>query len=263
MKRLVIQYVIVIGIGVSLFGVARIMGLTGYIESKVIGILRAPLSVAMQLKMFATSLLVSDQIDNGTIEQLRANIRNIQAENTQCAQLEYENVALRQALNFSKNAPRQPIMAHIVGTSSEQDSHVLVLDKGSSDGVSKGAAVVGADGVFIGTITAIQPSVSFLLLLNDDRSNVIISIFKNKNELSGIARGKFRLGIVVEKMLQKVPVSAGDIVVTSSLNRDIPAGLLVGSIREVTSSANDLFQQATLAPALSYESLRIVGVVAK
>lgn len=201
--------------------------------------------------------------ERGLIDALRTEVRTLQTENAYYKQVEVENKSLRSALNFKTKTAFSLISAHIIGTSLELDSNLLILDKGSNDGILKGAAVIAEGGVFTGTIVSVQPSISFLQLLNDDRSSVIVSLFKNGTELSGIAHGRFRIGIVIDKIQQTVPIEAGDIVTTSSLNNGIPSGLLLGTVRDVTSSANDLFQEATLSPAIPYDRLRIVHVLAR
>lgn len=230
-------------------------------EKIVRGVLNPVFQGLHSVKLGVQGVLDPLYLDRTLIDQMRTEVHSLQVENAYLRQFEVENNRLRKALDFKKRKAHTGVLAHIIGTSIEQNSHVYILDRGSNDSIKRGSAVIAEDGVFVGTISSVQPSISFLLLPNDDRSSIIVSIMKNGVEVSGIAHGKFRIGIVIDKMQQITQVEQGDSVVTSSLNTGIPQGLLVGTVRDVISSANDLFQEATLAPLLSYDSLRIVTIL--
>ena len=201
--------------------------------------------------------------DRHLLEKLQADVIKLERENALCNQAENENSALRKQLNFSQKQASKPIPAAIIGSSEEHGSHMLILDRGSREGGLVGSGVIAEEGIFVGTIYAVRESVSFLLLPSDDRSRVIVSVFKNGVELSGIAHGRFRIGIIMDKVQQTMPLTAGDSVISAALNNNVPSGLLMGTVSEVTSNPNDLFQEATITPAISYDTLRIVSVVAK
>lgn len=224
---------------------------------------QAPLAVAWSIKTNVQLLLHPIGISREEYDSLIMRLNENRTEQSRCEKLEQENAALRNVMNVTKTHPGTMIHAEIFGSSVEHDARVIILNKGSRDGVIQGSAAISPNGAFVGTISSVEPSKSFLLFPIDDQKGVIGSLYKNGSEMSGIIRGKFRLGIVMEKMQQTQMAASGDTVVTSSLNARIPEGILIGTIREVISSANDLFQQATLTPAVSYDSLRIVTIMSK
>lgn len=233
------------------------------LPDRFVQLFQAPLSAGWSIKENVLRLMRPNKISQEDYDSLIARLNEDRSERSYCEKLEQENTALRKVLDLKKVESGKMIHAEIFGNSIVNDARVIILNKGSRDGVVVGSAAVSPDGAFVGTISSVEPSISFLLFPIDDQKGVIGSIFKNGSEIIGIVRGKFRLGIVVEKMQQTQAVASGDSVVTSQLNARIPQGLLIGTIREVMSTANDLFQQATLTPAVTYDSLRIVTIISK
>ena len=260
MKKQLLQLGMLGGVIAAIL-IFRAIGFIQPIEAGVVSSMSALFSKGMSIKTALLSFQSNFDTGSEMYEKLQSELRTAQREYSSCKQLEAENALLRKALDFKRQTPFRSKPAHSIGTSVDRGSHMLILDKGSDDGVIKGSAVVADDGVFVGTLSVVQPRISFLLLPNDDRSSILISIFKNGHELSGIAHGTFRIGIRIEKMQQGIELESGDTVVTSALNADIPPGLLLGTIREVTSSAHDVFQTATVDPAIVYETVRIVSIV--
>ncbi len=225
------------------------------------GIIEAPISIFSSGARFFRETIRAAAATPFTIEEMQKTITQLRTENESYKNLKLENDALRKQLLFKEKTKYSVMQAHVIGMSSESGSNLMIIDKGSDDGIRSQSAVIADDGVFIGRIITVKSTLSFVLLPNNDKSNVIASIVKNDVELSGIVHGSFRTGLVLDRVEQKIPLAQGDILTTSALNNTIPSGLLIGTVREVISTANDLFQQSIITPAKQYEAVRIVGVI--
>ncbi len=68
---------------------------------------------------------------------------------------------------------------------------------------------------------------------------------------------------VVEALLfaSDTPLAAGDLIVTSAVEANTPAGLVVGRVASVLYREGELFKRANLEPILSGANLRAVGII--
>jgi cell shape-determining protein MreC len=60
---------------------------------------------------------------------------------------------------------------------------------------------------------------------------------------------------------QDQQVSQDQLVATSGLDQFIPPDLLIGKITAISKTAGELFQQASVEPLLSYNTIDIVSVI--
>lgn len=206
------------------------------------------------------------------LKQAEEKINYLTAENVKLRFLEEENSALRKHLNFlNKNNPRY-FMANIIsrgeltGASSEGNQSV-VIDKGSKDGLFPGLAVVSSraygtssQGVIIGKIAGVKEHLAEVYLITNKNSKLAASIF-GENKTSGIASGELGLMIKMNFIPQTENIKAGDIVATSGLEQNIPRGLIIGRVTEVSKENNEVWQIATVEPSIDLDALSIVSVL--
>jgi rod shape-determining protein MreC len=75
--------------------------------------------------------------------------------------------------------------------------------------------------------------------------------------LSGSLTGDINL----QEVPQDVVIQSGELVLTSGLGGDYPADVLIGQVVTVRKSDTDLFQTASVQPAVDFTALRAVLVV--
>lgn len=172
-------------------------------------------------------------------------------------EVEEENKALRALLEFKRKQPYTGVVARVIGRDLHHWNQSILINKGGADGVVKEAPVVSARGV-VGKVIEVAPHLSRVLLIIDRTSGV-----------GGVLQGSRQAGIVegaggtcVMKYLpRRLPISPGEIVLTSGLGRIYPPGLLIGTITSVYEQEFGLFKSADLEPATHFDRLEQVMVL--
>jgi rod shape-determining protein MreC len=145
--------------------------------------------------------------------------------------LDRENEYYRQLLNALSDPLVLPITARVVGDSGGPFVRTLLLSAGQLDGVRKGQAAVGPNGV-LGRVVAVGHQSARILLLTDLNSRVPVVLEKSRNK--GILVGDNSSSPKLEYLPTNAQVSPGDRVVTSGDGGMLPAGWPVGIVSSVT-----------------------------
>ncbi len=170
-----------------------------------------------------------------------------------------ENELLREERGLLPRDRFELRSAEVIGRDDVSSGGAILIDAGESAGVRKGMTVVAGKGVLLGRIVEVSPFSSRVLLLSDSESAV--SAVVGRTEARGVVRGEYGLGLVLDMVLQSDTLRAGDEVITSGLGGDVPRGLLVGTATTVESSADRLFQRATLSSPIRFDRVRFVSII--
>ncbi|HOG47869.1 MAG TPA: rod shape-determining protein MreC, partial [Anaerolineae bacterium] len=183
-------------------------------------------------------------------------------------EIEIENANLRELLNLKDQTPEifgpqaDLLAAEVIGRDPSNLLHFLTIDRGSQDRVEPGMAVITARGL-VGQIAEVRPTSATVRLLTDSTSNV--SALVQRSRATGVVRGMQEATgttLVMGLMAQTDGIAQqGDLVLTSGLGGNFPRRLLIGEIDEVRRRDVDMFQEATLRPAVDFGRLEMVIVV--
>lgn len=196
-------------------------------------------------------------------------IQSVQEERNRCLQqsiesklLQDENEKLRSLLAFRDEQNRQMVSAHIIGRTTDPLQSMLTIDRGTRDGLRKGLPVVAHDGTLLGRIGYAEHAISGVKLLNDPGNKTLASYESASNTfINGVIEGKFQTGLQLSLVPITEPAERGLAIFTSGLEEDIPRGLLIGFLSDVTAAPTDLFYTITVRPAIDVSSVRFVGVL--
>jgi rod shape-determining protein MreC len=197
---------------------------------------------------------------------LRQRNALLEAENSrlqdQVIQLQQElkdTEVLYALLRFARARPNDTyVAASVIGRDPSPFLRYIMIDKGSDDGLKHGMPVVTSQGL-VGRIDAVIANAARIQLVNDPGSavNVMLSSTRTEAILSGSVSGDIQL----EMVPLEVTLKPGEVILTSALGGSFPAGLLVGQVSGVRRLETELFQTASIQPAVDFNNLRAVLVV--
>ena len=190
---------------------------------------------------------LKEQVERLRIEQVRLSEDAAQARRLQAL------------LGFKEQFISQTVAAQVIGSSGSDQSHVVYIDKGLSDGVKPDMAVITPDGI-VGRVLRVYHASSQVLLINDPDSGV--GAILESSRLQGILRGTAAGEIMLRYVMSDEKVVAGERVLTSGGDRIFPKGLPVGAVQQ-TNPGSDLFLNIRVKPAADLSRLEEVLVVTR
>lgn len=188
---------------------------------------------------------LKQQIEQMRLEQVRLSEDAAQAHR------------LQNLLAFKEQFISKTVAAQVIGSSGSDLSRVVYIDKGEDAGIRRDMAVITADGI-VGKVLMVYPSVSQVLLINDQSSGV--GAILDKSRLQGVLRGSANGEVMLERVMSDEQVAPGDVVLTSGGDQIFPKGLPVGTVSKV-SNGKDLFLNIKVKPASNLSKLEEVLVL--
>jgi len=164
---------------------------------------------------------------------------------------------LQYLLAFKEQYVAKTVAAQVIGSSGTDSSRVIYIDKGEKAGIARDMAVITADGI-IGKVLLVYPSVSQVLLINDQSSGV--GVILEKSRLQGVLRGNVNGEVDLERVMKDEDVSPGETVLTSGGDQIFPKGLPAGTVSQVE-KGKDVFLNIKVKPAASLSKLEEVLVL--
>lgn len=191
-------------------------------------------------------------------QQLRREIEFLRGQNNQFREAAAANQRLAGLLGFREYSWPRALAAQVIGRDSTNWYRGLLLDKGERDGVQPDMGVLTPAGM-VGRVVKTTSSSSVVLLITDPNTAVTALIQRTRDEgmVTGTTRGRLRMKYI--PLLSTV--REGDVVVTSGLVGQFPKGLMIGVVKRIEKTDDDLFQSAELIPAVDFSRLEEVLVI--
>ncbi|WP_188453508.1 rod shape-determining protein MreC [Virgibacillus oceani] len=182
-------------------------------------------------------------------------------------EIKEENEQLRKTLEKTESIRDfNPIQAAVMSRTPERWVEQLTINKGEQDGVKTDMAVITADGM-VGKIQTTSEFTSTVQLLTGfDQFNRISATISRKD-------GKDIFGMIEEfdeetnSLLFKIieesdkDLKKGELVVSSGMGGVFPAGLLIGTVKEVVPDQYGLTRTALIKPAADMYEINNVIIV--
>lgn len=192
-----------------------------------------PLAQGLETGREAAAGLAQRWFFSGTLERDNVQLRRMTAElkiRTQLLQQQLDDTGREQALlEFRSKIPSHMLPARILGNAPGVESGVLFIDRGTSDGVKRGMAVVTGDGI-AAVVVAAYPTASLILLANSQ--GFAAGVISQQHKLRGLLKGTGG-SCRVEGIRNELPIDVGEWFYTSGDDRIFPRGLRVGQVRSV------------------------------
>lgn len=187
---------------------------------------------------FATHVALVQE--NGTLKD-RVQIADTQLQ--QLAALEQENMRLRALLQATARVPGRISVAELMASDLDPFRHLVVIDKGSNDGVYAGQTVLDENGI-VGQVARADPFQSEVTLITDPGQAIQVEV--NRTGLRTLAVGSADLEqLSLPYITNDSDIKSGDLLVASGLGGRYPAGYPVGTITKFERNPTEPFANVT------------------
>ena len=191
--------------------------------------------------------------------QLRERLRESDLKLMRLADLEQENLRLREMRAATARISERVVVGEILRVDLDPYRHRVVVNKGTRDGAFKGQALLDATGVF-GQITRAGAFSSEAILITDAEHAIPVQV--NRNGLRALALGTGSLDRMTLPFLPtNADVKVGDLLVSSGLGGVFPAGYPVATITNVDKMAAQTLANVVAKPAATLDRDREVLLV--
>ncbi|MGH7122956.1 MAG: rod shape-determining protein MreC [Stellaceae bacterium] len=253
-QRLALPFLVVVSVGLIVLGKADILLVDRYRTD--LNDLLAPVFGAIAQPINAIGSTVRKVQDHFTVYEENQRLREENARLLQwqevAQRLESENEELRQMLHFTPQGVRGYITGRVIANSGGAFLRNVLIDVGDRQGVERGQAALGGEGV-AGRVTEVGSRAARVLLLTDlnSRVPVVIEDTRERAVLAGDNTSRPRLLYIPEKSA----VQVGDHVVTAGSGGIFPPGLPVGLVSSIDGGVVRVEPEAELS---HLEYVRIV-----
>lgn len=146
-------------------------------------------------------------------------------------------------LEFKQRIPSRTIAARIIGTNAAPSSQVVFIDRGSSDGLISGMAVINGTGV-VGRVLDAYPNTAQVMLITDP--GFAMGVISQKGRVVGTLRGLGQRRCMVDYIESHLVVEKNEWFYSSGDDRVFPRGLPVGPV--VSVAQGNAFQDIYVEP---------------
>ncbi len=195
------------------------------------------------------------------LQQVTAERDRLLAENARLKDLQGQVNELQKQLDFKQSQPNLTVVtASIIGQDPNGTKRILVINRGSNDGIQTGMAVISPD-FFIGQVTDVSPEQSRVTLDIDVASHV--GAMLQSNGANGVLFGQWQAGgrMQLKYLDPSVQVNVGDVVVTNGRTLHVPKSLVVGKVSAIHRNVQSDELNVDVAPLIDFNSLQSVMVI--
>ena len=182
------------------------------------------------------------------------------------AEINQENMRLKEQLGFSQSLNYRHIPAKLIGRDPDNLYSALVINKGSRAGVARDMAVIawqGGSQALVGKVIQTRAFESLVMPLYD--SGLLISSRFAASRYEGISEGQgnpdlpLRMRFIPKRARDEI--SRGDMVVTSGMGGVYPPDINIGRISNISYHEYEISMEAELEPLVDFSRLEYVFVI--
>ena len=153
------------------------------------------------------------------------------------------------------------IVAKVVNNSTDRKNNYLTLNRGSEQGIKKGMAVICGQGV-VGIVKEVSTNFSSVMSVLHSKVTVPSSI-KKYGETGLLIWGEtndYRFG-EMKNIPSHLKLLKGDTILTSSYSSIFPAGIMVGTIEQVSQITGNTFNNLKIRLSTDFGKISYVYIV--
>lgn len=196
-------------------------------------------------------------------ELLKNEVVQLRQQNLTAAEYAAENERLRNLLGYKQTASQFDLMAaQVIGREQATWTSMIVVNRGSSDGVARNMPVVTEKGL-VGVVTEVSPNAAKVQLVLDPRCSVGTLIQRPESRVAGIVQGNIEDALTPNmiNIPKNSDVVEGDIIITSGFGGIFPKGIMVGKVKSLHDDGGGLLEVAVVEPAVDFQRLEDVLII--
>lgn len=199
---------------------------------------------------------------NDVLETSIDRIDSIEAENIE---LRRQLDALKEELNINYTlSDYEYLNATVISRNVGYWYNKLTINKGSYNGVEKDMVVISSKGL-IGRVVKTSTFTSDVRLIttSDTNNKISVHVSNGDNNLYGVINGyDYKKSVLeLEGISNTKDVNVGDYVYTSGLGGIFPAGILIGTVTEITTDSYDLAKIMKVTPSVDFNDINYVSIL--
>ncbi len=231
-----------------------------------IGIITSPITtLATNIKNGVTTFFAA----YSNYEELLAENEELKEENSNLIKrleksytMEIEIARLEQLANILKDTEELEIVeASVVSVSTDGWVSSFSINKGSLSGIKEKDVVIASTGL-VGKVRDVGPNWATVVTFTDPQ--IAVGAIITRTEDTAMTEGTIELkakGLCKLSYLNKNSSAIrGDLVETSGLGGLYPAGIIIGSIKDISIDDNGLTKYAVIQPAVDFLNLKKVYI---
>lgn len=261
----------VLGVVITIIILIILVFLTNVSTEKLSYIENACNSIVMPIQNGIT--YIKNKINGNTaffadMNELQEQNKSLKEEKTKLEQslremeiIKAENITLKEYLGLTeKYEDFKSIPAYIISKEMSNYSSVFIINVGTDDGVQTGMAVI-ADKGLVGHIISATKSTARVQTIIDSASNVSAKINTSNESISckGVLSSK---NLKASYIPNDAELISGDTVQTSGMGGIYPKGIHIGTVEKIVSTNNILDRYLVIKPAVDFDTVETVLVIA-
>ena len=174
-----------------------------------------------------------------------------------------ENIELKSLLELNNTlSERKHINATVINRNIDYWFNELTVDKGSSDGITEGMAVINNHGL-IGKIVKVSKNTSTVKLLTDENmvNKISVKIEYEDRFVYGLLTDYQDDTFIINGISNNINIDEGAKVTTSGLTDSFPSGVLIGFVSKVTTDNFDLAKTLKVKSDIDFNDIYYVTIL--
>jgi len=174
--------------------------------------------------------------------------------------------SLKQELNLNETlANYEKVTANVITRSPDTWQDLLIIDKGTNDGIEAGMAVMAQKGLVgrVIEVNATTAKVELLTSKNVNSNHFPVRVTSANGESFGLLKNYDNKtnALIVSQLTGDATLKEGDVVQTSGLGGNSPADLAVGTVIKVKPDSFGLDREVYVKPYADVYGISVVTVV--
>ena len=207
-----------------------------------------------------TSLLKNEDISDLDLKKIYENNTELLIENQNFKNEVEKLKSLLLQYEFLAQTQEKYLVSHIIGEDIFHSMNVIIIDKGSNDGVVKDLPIIVENGILVGKVIDIEPALSRVLLITDNHSQIAATL-SDSDKVVGIVSGEHGLTMKMDLIPKDQPLEINQLIITSGLEKNIPKGLIIGKVIRIDNEPNNFFQVAYLQTLINLNNIHTVSIL--